>query len=58
MVVTYGKQDFIVDFDTGFIQKHSCFLDGKQCMNCNLCTDCTEELDFVFKELECIKEKI
>lgn len=50
MLINYGKQDFVVDYDTDFIQRHACYLDGMYCLNCPEYDNCSEELDFVLEE--------
>lgn len=58
MILNYGDQEFVVDFENNFIQRHNCYLDGKNCFNCSEYDSCCEEMDFVYGELECTNEKI
>lgn len=57
MILNYGDQEFVVDFENNFIQRHNCYLDGKNCLNCSEADECFEELSFIYEELECTNEK-
>lgn len=51
MVLDYGDQSFVVDFDTEFIQRYYCYQDGNCCLFCPDADTCLEELQFVYEEL-------
>lgn len=51
MILEYGDQDFVIDFDTEFIQRYKCYEDGNNCLFCPDSDVCLEELQFVYEEL-------
>lgn len=51
MILDYGDQSFVVDFDTEFIQRYYCYQDGNSCLFCPDADTCLEELQFVYEEL-------
>jgi hypothetical protein len=52
MIMNYGDQEFVVDFETDFIQRRGCYLDGNNCFNCPEEEECLEELHFVYDVLK------
>jgi len=52
MIINYGDQEFVIDFESNFIQRHYCYLDGKNCLNCDEYEECSDEMSFIFEELE------
>lgn len=51
MILNYGDQEFAVDFDTEFIMRRQCYIDGNNCIFCPESNDCLDELHFVYEEL-------